>query len=113
VILSQLDGDNWLGTDAANGFLMTELRGSGRDSRTLCSETVIADGNWHHIGFAWNGIDRRLYVDNLIVAEDTQAGELQDSAGGLNIGCNKDITLGTFWTGLVDDIRIYHRAVKP
>jgi len=34
-------------------------------------------------------------------------------AGGLNIGCGKNMTPNTYWTGLIDDVRIYNRAVKP
>jgi hypothetical protein len=38
---------------------------------------------------------------------------LAGSTGKLVIGCGKDMTPGTFFTGLVDDVRIYSRAVKP
>ena len=33
--------------------------------------------------------------------------------GGLNIGCGSDMAPGTFFTGLIDDVRIYNRAVRP
>jgi hypothetical protein len=49
----------------------------------------------------------------MLVAEDTQAGGLRDCSGGLNIGCGKGMTPGTFFCGLIDEIRIYNRAVKP
>lgn len=35
------------------------------------------------------------------------------STGGLNIGTGKNLDAGTFWSGLIDDIRIYNQAVKP
>jgi hypothetical protein len=46
------------------------------------------------------------------VAEDTQNG-LEASAGGLYIGTGKAMQPGTYFSGLIDDIRIYNRAVKP
>ncbi|MHC4521810.1 MAG: hypothetical protein ACYTAS_24720, partial [Planctomycetota bacterium] len=49
VVISQVDGENWLCTDPANGCLMTELKGTGRFSSTLCSETIITDGDWHRV----------------------------------------------------------------
>jgi hypothetical protein len=49
---------------------------------------------------------------DVLVAEDNQAG-LTACSGGLNIGCGKDMAPGTFWSGLIDDVRIYNRAVKP
>ncbi len=113
-ILSQVDGGvDWLCTDPMNGWLMTELEGTGRDKCTLCSDAIIADESWHRIGLVWDGANRSLYVDDAAVASDTQAGGLGDCVGGLNIGCGKDTTAGTFFSGLIDDVRIYNRAVKP
>ncbi len=112
-IVSQVDGVSWLTTDGTEGFLTTELRGSGRGGCTLCSEKVITDGSWHRVGFTWDGVNRGLYVDGEIVAADTQAGDLQQGTSGLYIGCDESMTLGTFWTGLVDDIRVYDRVVRP
>jgi hypothetical protein len=43
---------------------------------------------------------------------DTQQG-LASSIGGLNIGCGFSSAVGTFWSGLVDELRIYNRAVNP
>ena len=113
VIISQADGANWLYTDSMDGSLMTELKGTGRDSCTLCSETIVADGNWHRIALACDGEVRSLYVDDLLAAQDTQAGGPTGCAGGLNIGCDKDMIPGSYFTGLIDDVRIYNRAVRP
>ena len=35
------------------------------------------------------------------------------STGGMYIGAASTPTPGTFWSGLIDDVRIYNRAVKP
>ncbi|MHC4537823.1 MAG: LamG-like jellyroll fold domain-containing protein [Planctomycetota bacterium] len=32
---------------------------------------------------------------------------------GLYIGTNKAMEAGTFFSGLIDDVRIYNRAVRP
>jgi sugar lactone lactonase YvrE len=112
VVISQLDGTNWLGVDQSAGCLMTDLCASGRGGGTLRSEMAITDGLWHRVGFVWDGVYRALYVDDILVAEDIQHG-LKSSIGGLNIGCGTNSAVGTFWSGLIDDIRIYNRAVKP
>jgi hypothetical protein len=31
--------------------------------KPLVAESVIADSQWHHIGFVWDGSYRFLYVD--------------------------------------------------
>ncbi len=112
VILSQQMGANWLVADASTGGLMTDLKSAGRLGGTLCSPAVITDGNWHRIGLVWDGVTRRLYVDGRLVAEDMQTG-LKNVYAGLNIGCGKNLSPGSFWSGLIDDVRIYNRVVQP
>jgi len=114
VVLSQMGKANWLMADASDGKLITELvPPAGRTvPPPLVSEFVITDGNWHRIGFVWDGSYRRLYVDGLVVAEDLQD-NLDISINGLYLGAGKAMEPGTFWSGLIDDVRIYNRAVRP
>jgi hypothetical protein len=85
---------------------------TGRSGNPLQSQTIIVDGDWHRVGFVWDGLNRSLYVDDILVAEDTQQG-LVSSIGGLNIGCGTNSGAGTFWSGMIDEVRIYDRAVHP
>jgi len=112
VILSQMGKVNWLSTDPLRGTLMTELTIVGRNGRSLNSEAIITDGDWHRIGFVWDGSYRRLYVDGIVVAEDIQDG-LQGSNNGLYIGAGQMMQPGSFWSGLIDDVRIYNRVMPP
>jgi len=38
---------------------------------------------------------------------------LAASTGGLYIGAGSGLGPGSFWKGLIDEVRIYDRAVKP
>jgi hypothetical protein len=107
VVLSQMSGANWLCIDQSEGHLTTEIAGSGSDSGPLWSQTVITDGNWHRIGFVWDGSHRALYVDGVVVAEDAQE-DLVGSSNGLYIGTGKAMQSGTYFSGLIDDVRIYN-----
>ena len=60
----------------------------------------------------WDGSHRTLYVDGVAVAEDEQT-NLAGSDNGLYIGAGMAMEPGSFWSGLIDDVRIYNRAVKP
>jgi hypothetical protein len=109
VVFSQARNSDWLGADTTNGSLMTELKFLGRPSRALQSQTVITDDNWHRVGLVWDGSNRILYVDNVEVAADAyDQGYL---FGDLQIGAGKNLDPGTFWSGLIDDVRIYDRAI--
>jgi hypothetical protein len=112
VILSQMHTANWLCIDSLEGNLMTELQALGRSGSPMISQTSITDGNWHRVGLVWDGLHRTLYVDDILVAEDTQ-NSMKDSDNGLYIGTGKSMEPGTFWSGLIDDVRIYNRAVIP
>jgi Tol biopolymer transport system component len=120
VIISQVDtligrtfvpGSTWLGVDASSGKLMTEF--SSMYFGELASEIVITDDQWHHVGLVYDldSLHRQLYVDGVMVAEDTMvvAGMLSD--GGLHIGASKDLDISSFFSGLIDDVRIYNQAL--
>ena len=110
MILSQNNGAHWLSTNA-EGHLTTELKGGKRPSYLL-SEAVITDGDWHRVGFTWDGVNRILYVDDVIATIDTQD-TLPGSEEGLYIGAGKGLEAITFWKGLIDDDRIYNRVIIP
>jgi len=113
-ILSQVNGVNWLCMDSVDGCLITELIASGRDRGSLRSQTVIADGEWHRTSLVWDGAYRHLYVDGVEVAIDAAPSSALESAeGGLYFGADSALASGTFFSGLIDDIRIYSRAVSP
>ncbi len=112
-IVSQAGAANWLCTDSVEGFLMTELKG-GRGATALLTQTAIADGTWHRIGFVWDGSYRHLYVDGTEVATDTTTlSGLESAEDGLYFGTGSTLAPSTFFSGLIDDIRIYNRVVSP
>lgn len=90
---------------------MTELK-PGLLGKGLSLLAVITGADWHRVRFAWEGSNRILYVDGAEIAKDIR-GALAGSVGGLYFGAGKRLEPGTFWTGLIDDVRIYDRAVMP
>jgi len=112
VIFSQTGGVNWLMADASQGLLKTELRSAGRLGSSLCSQTTITDGDWHRVALVCDGSNRILYVDDVAAAQDVQT-NLTGASGNLLIGAGSTLAPGTFWSGLIDDVRIYNRAVRP
>jgi len=101
---------DWLYTNPADGSLMTALSSIAGNGVPLFSDVVITDGQWHRIGLVWDGRSRILYVDGQEVARDEQ-GELAVPDAGMIIGAGA--TPNRFFSGQIDDIRIYNRAVKP
>jgi hypothetical protein len=107
-------GKDWLCADPLAGKLMTALTDGNPSTFPLVSEFIVIDGDWHCIGVAWDGSRRSLYADESEVAKDTSSlANLISADTGLCIGAGKTLTAGTFWSGLIDDVRIYDREVKP
>ena len=93
---------------------MTDLKIAGRSGLSLISPTAVNDGSWHHVGFVWDGRYRCLYVDGAEVVRDNEPlAELESATGGLYFGAGKTFEKGAFWSGLIDDIRIYDRVMRP
>lgn len=114
VIISQNDqtGTRWLWTDPSYGRLITWLMHPPFDP--LMSSSTITDDQWHHVGLVYDfdTLLRRLYVDGVKVAQDTNPSGGVGSSGGLYFGGEKTLGAGTFLSGLTDDVRIYNVALS-
>ena len=85
----------------------------------LFSEAPIIDGQWHHVGFVWDGYPshRILYVDGVEVARDTVmecwgGGGLGRSGVYIGASWGLDTHRDYYWNGLIDDVRIYEGALS-
>lgn len=114
-IICQTDGTgigrNWLNTEST-GYLGTNVRiPSGSNLTSTYSGHL--DGYWHHVALTWDGARRRLYADGAEVAADPAdlGAALESCDGRLFIGAHKSLAPDLYWTGLIDDVRIYHRAL--
>ena len=107
-----LPGSTWLGTDPSDGRLITGLMDV--QYGPLESDSVITDGEWHHVGLVYDigALQRRLYVDGAEVARDVDSVWGVASGGSLHFGAGKNRSAGTFFAGLIDDVRIYNAALS-
>jgi len=105
-------GSSWLWADSSYGRLITRLMHPPFDP--LLSEAVITDDQWHHVGLVYDveGLHRYLYVDGAEVAGDSSLVGGVISNGGLYFGTGPAREAGTFWSGLIDDIRIYDEVLS-
>jgi hypothetical protein len=108
VISQQGAFGEWLSIDSI-GALSTSLT---FPLPPVTSSVVVTDGNWHRIGLVSDGSGISLYVDDMEVAR-SDTPPILPAGGGLQIGVGNNLEPGTFWLGLIDDVRIYTRAVTP
>ena len=65
---------------------------------------------WTHLAFTYDGATEKLYVNGVLVSSSAQTGAISVSSGVLHIG--GDSVWGEHFQGLIDEIRIYNRALS-
>jgi hypothetical protein len=76
----------------------------------------IVTGQWYHAACTYDGATVRVYVNGVQVASAAKTGAIADAVGidwaiGAGIAANS-VPLG-FMNGLVDEVRLYNRALTP
>ena len=66
---------------------------------------------WTHVALTYDGATLRLYVNGVQVASQPQAGSIETPSTPLRIGGN--VPYGQFFQGLIDEVRVYNRALTP
>jgi serine/threonine protein kinase/tetratricopeptide (TPR) repeat protein len=97
-------GSAYLAADPADGSLVTDLIFS---NLALDSGVVITDNEWYEVGMEWDGQHRHLLVNGDQVAADEMDLPSMARTGWMNIGTGKDAEPGSFWSGLIDEVRVY------
>ncbi|TDV47780.1 glycoside hydrolase family 2 TIM barrel-domain containing protein [Actinophytocola oryzae] len=76
-------------------------------------------GSWHRVSGTYDGAVLRLYLDGREVGNLAYGGRVDFTSGEVNIGrdsetaWNDPSTIGRLAHGVVDDVRIYDRALRP
>lgn len=126
-----LDASSDLGNNNADKFFYLQLRNNGRlrfrledsadtDTTAETSSQNFTANTWVHIGITWNLPNNRteVYIDGILSATSTT--NVNGSLGALNslyIGDNRTTGVGgsgyngNSANGLIDEFRIYKRAV--
>ena len=83
---------------------------NGTSGGNLNATTIVTDDKWHHVALVYDGTDKIVYIDGVEDARLASTGQIAESNYELYIGANSQ-QAGRFLEGLVDDVRIYSRAL--
>ena len=83
--------------------------GSKTSSPLLSSPKALPLRAWTHVAATYDGISLKIFTNGVLAANRAQTGLLSVSALPLNIGA--DSSRGTYYSGVIDEIRIYSRAL--
>ncbi len=79
--------------------------------RAATSASTIPANMWTHLAATYSGSTLSIYVNGALAGSTAVSGSLTSSTGGLRIGGNA--VWGEYFTGLIDEVRIYDRPLTP
>jgi hypothetical protein len=73
----------------------------------------LMDGNWHHVVASYDGTTRKIFVDGILKNQDTPVAGSHNvpSTANFKIGSTCPICGGEFFSGGMDEVRIWNRAL--
>ena len=74
------------------------------------SPAALPANQWSHLAFTYNGATMRLYVNGVEVADQPQTG---DGVTANRVEDRWQPVWGEWFAGLIDEVRVYNRALTP
>ncbi|HUV40356.1 MAG TPA: LamG domain-containing protein, partial [Sedimentisphaerales bacterium] len=96
----------------SNKRLRFRLKTGGTTSTLIATSGNMSTGTWYHGAAVYNGSTMKLYLNGSEVGSSSKSGSITTSSAGIAIGQNPDGAGTVPWDGLIDDVRIYDRALS-
>ena len=71
----------------------------------------ITNNQWHFIVGTYDGVVKKLYVDGALILSRNWAKTIETNPNGSSIGRFGGTSSGYYFTGLIDDVRIFSEAL--
>ena len=71
--------------------------------------TDLTDNQWHHVAATYDGSVMKVYVDGVLEGSKTASGAISTGIADVLIGSRDN---RFYYTGSLDDIRIYDRTLS-
>jgi tetratricopeptide (TPR) repeat protein len=75
-------------------------------------KTKVDDGQWHHVAAVYDGASLQLYLDGVLDNAEVATGTIAANEQPVFIGSNGAPEFPKEWNGLIDEVRIYSRALS-
>ena len=82
----------------------------GGTGANVAAGSALPLNTWSHLAITYDGSSLTLYVNGILVASAGQSGAILASSNPLQIG--GDSIYGQYFEGLIDEVRVYNRALS-
>jgi hypothetical protein len=83
---------------------------SGSSDVSILGTAAVTLNTWTHLAVTFDGSALRFYTNGVLVRTVTGVSSISTTTGGLKLGGNS--VWGEYFKGLIDDVRIYNRALS-
>ena len=91
---------------------LVQLNTSDDAHNEAWTTSTIADmAEWHQVAVRWDGTSQQVYLDGVCSCSVTPELGPLDQTEAFTIGCYPNA--GTMFTGTLDEVRLYDRALDP
>jgi len=109
-VLYSAEQEIWFGVDSdASPRVWIDVGGNGNGAKTAAGTWTL--NTWHHIAGTWDGTTVHLYLDGVDMPITTYGMPENAQAKAAVIGAWSKTGDEEVWYGLIDDVRIYDRAL--
>lgn len=92
--------------------LRFRLKAGGTTSTLATATGVVSAGEWYHVAVTYDGDFMRIYCDGQLITEMPKSGTIDTNpAVAASIGNQPPGAGGQAFDGLIDDVRVYARAL--
>ena len=77
-------------------------------NQTVCDQSPLAINSWSHLAVSYDGAFLTLYRNGVAISTVASSETMSRSTGTLQIGASQ---FGEFFQGMVDEVRVYNRAL--
>ena len=110
VVVKEQPGNLVYGLYANSDTNRPEAQVTVTSPRLLAGTTQLPAGSWSHLAATYDGTTERLYLNGTQISTLAISGSILTSTGNLKIGGNS--IWGEWFNGLIDEVRVYNRALS-
>jgi hypothetical protein len=110
VLLKERTNGLSYGLYAHDGSRPAAYINTGGADRDATGGAALPANTWTHVAATYDGATLRLFINATQAASQSGSGNLISSTGALRIGGNQ--VWGEYFSGQIDDVRIYARALS-
>ena len=100
----------YAGSSANRPYVYFNTASDSSGERGTIGPNALPLNAWSHLAGTYDGATLRLYVNGVLVVSQPFTGSIVTSTGALRLGGNS--LWGEYFTGRIDEVRIYNRALS-